>query len=649
MQLLNERHGPLLDLIGPLLSTVDQNLVNTMLNTLLIWLQQPGWAKKIYSALLWVANRVTPKEADVLNAGLAEYWLDSAVPEARCLGLRLIARMYTLQGAPLDMPGQRYAVVALDASRKGRSSHVAESGQGIYVHYAGRVDTYMFSMGQRKPTACPGQIPTTAQLRPLFNLPRLLAGALEGLGNCAPSHMHFLLAWTSENILDADDLDEVVFHDRIIIASPDEKAVRWRNDLDFVRVNRNPSSQDFLMVEEKINQCLGQRLAALEPDDWWVVLKPHLSYDPIDIEGICDQLESWAVCLDQPEPSAPFAESTEETLPDKARIIACTILWMVKANLYHCLNLLREWLAAPPEDLRNLMGQACCKLIFNVYGQQVPPPSFETLGPVLSLAPIIIETKNWGAIESVLRAVRSWLIAPDWANNILNGVLAADVTGPSVRRINLLSILVDNTSGDYREKLKQILEEWRSDPNAPAAVARIAEQMSLRLALGEGGKFPELLEGSVYGLILLDSSRESNPALAQVAIQMIKELENTNYGKKFSPVVCRMGQRLPVEIGTQSSTADELLPKELSPLPCLAAPLLEQVDPHRVGFILILANGLILDVEDWIDDWNDVPIIQYSSIRTNISVYPPPVVAIHVEEKSAVQKIIGYVVGMTKG
>ena len=94
-----------------------------------------------------------------------------------------------------------------------------------------------------------------------------------------------------------------------------------------------------------------------------------------------------------------------------------------------------------------------------------------------------------------------------------------------------------------------------------------------------------------------------------------------------------MGQRLPVEIGTQSSTADELLPKELSPLPCLAAPLLEQVDPHRVGFILILANGLILDVEDWIDDWNDVPIIQYSSIRTNISVYPPPVVAIHVEEK----------------
>lgn len=248
MQLLNERHGPLLDLIGPLLSTVDQNLVNTMLNTLLIWLQQPGWAKKIYSALLWVANRVTPKEADVLNAGLAEYWLDSAVPEARCLGLRLIARMYTLQGAPLDMPGQRYAVVALDASRKGRSSHVAESGQGIYVHYAGRVDTYMFSMGQRKPTACPGQIPTTAQLRPLFNLPRLLAGALEGLGNCAPSHMHFLLAWTSENILDADDLDEVVFHDRIIIASPDEKAVRWRNDLDFVRVNRNPSSQDFLMV-----------------------------------------------------------------------------------------------------------------------------------------------------------------------------------------------------------------------------------------------------------------------------------------------------------------------------------------------------------------------------------------------------------------
>jgi hypothetical protein len=62
-----------------------------------------------------------------------------------------------------------------------------------------------------------------------------------------------------------------------------------------------------------------------------------------------------------------------------------------------------------------------------------------------------------------------------------------------------------------------------------------------------------------------------------------------------------------------------------------------------------LANGLILDVEDWIDDWNDVPIIQYSSIRTNISVYPPPVVAIHVEEKSAVQKIIGYVVGMTKG
>lgn len=629
--LVETRHAPLLRLIGPILRLAaltrrrNKETLQKLVDTLEILLRNNAdWGQRIHAELLKVVNRATFNERWLLRNVLSDYFLTSEQAATQRIGQALIARSYVMDGVPLDMPARRYGVLALDGSRLGRlAARAAKMGRRLYERLDGRVDMYAFLMGEAKIRARPGQAPTTAQLRSTDNYPRLLSGALERLPNLEQEQIHFVLALTWDKILDAEDLDESSLQDKLIVASPDE-AVKWRDEMAFIHLN-------IQSIENKLNEHLGQQIAALSASDWWATLEPYLRSDPTDIDQICAQLDRWAVNLDDVEESKHPGDVT--------RTLACTILWLVKVDFARSLSLIEQWLEGSVEEPQGAMGLACAKLLFNVYREQKPLSSPDTLGPILDLVPPMARTRDWGAIEVVLRTMRCWLAERKWARYLLS------------TRANLFPILVDHTPPQKHRRLKQILNQWLKDEDAPEAVYQAAERMLIRLVLGEGRKLPELPKDQKYGLILLDASRRRTKTLAEIAIKVIKELLNRETSKDyFVPLTCRLGQRMPVAMKKQIPSLEELFPPGFPVLPRLAAPLLEQIEPEQVGFILLLTNYSTIDQEYLLESWKNMPIFLYRT-ASNKSDWPPSITLIPQQRnlQSAARVIVNSLINTMKG
>jgi hypothetical protein len=620
VMLVERVHRPRLGLVAPLLQTAvkarstgspdcmteTRAALNAVFQTLETWLTQNTeneWASAVHGALLRVVNRATLDERRMLQGVLTAHLLASENARTRHIGQALNARCAAMDGLPMDLPGRRYGVIALDASNRRGWLPFIEAVRSLYLHLDGRVDTYLVMLGNAQVAIGPAQIPPLADFRSQGDFPRLLAAVLARHSALNPAQTYFVLAVSGGPILDAEDLDSSAWQDKLIVTGPDPTA-KWRDDLSFVGISRNLDDDDLRRIENRVSQQLGQRLAVLDPDDWWPTLAPYLSYAPTDLDGICAQLSAWATNLDHVEDSKHPGDVTHT--------IACTVLWLAKVEFDRCLALLKAWLLQTEDETRRIMGLACAKLLLNVYCRQTPPARFETLGPILGIVPALVQARDWGAILAVLQAIHTWLRDPAWASHILTSSAAGAERGcdPGV---DLLTLLADHTPAVNRNDLKQLLGTWRAEKDAPDALRQAADRLLIRLLLGEGGKLPDLPAGQQYGLILLDASR-TRGHLARVAAQLAKELQaNTNTKDKFYPLICRLGQKIPVAVKGQTPTVEELTPAGLYALPRLAGPALDTLMPQQVGFVTALCNGVILDEEDWHERWKGVPAFAYSS------------------------------------
>jgi len=205
IQLLEERHGPLLDLVDSLLST-DEETVDTVTRALLVWLQRPVRASQIHSALLHVVNRAKREETSVLRASLSRQWLDSDSMDAQRIGRSLIARSYVMDGVPMDMPGQRYGIIVLDASREARMNRVcARTGRKLYERFDPQIDIHIVRMGETRRLAEPGQLFSSTDLQAEHDRPRILMPLLEEFD---PHSAYIALALTWGPIIDLDDAQD---------------------------------------------------------------------------------------------------------------------------------------------------------------------------------------------------------------------------------------------------------------------------------------------------------------------------------------------------------------------------------------------------------------------------------------------------------
>ena len=604
IQLLEERHGPLLYLVGPLLST-DEDTVDTVTRALLVWLQRPGWAGRIHSALLHVVNRAEKKEeAGLLRESVSRQWLDSDSMDAQRIGRSLIARSYVIEGVPMEMPGHLYGVIALDASREARMNKVcARAGRRLYERFDPQVDMYVVHMGETQALATSGQSISTIDLQADHDMPRILMPSLEELD---PSRAYFALALAWGPIIDIDDACAGPWSDRLIVAVAKDQD-EWPEELRTVPVDRLMSKHGLNAIEDTVRERLAQALAALSPEEWWLMLHEYVQVKPPDIEAIVDKLNSWVDQLDNVEYS--------QHPGDIARIITCFILWLAASNLPRCVEVIRTWLTNE-DELSRLIGAACGKTLFRIYAQCDPAPPIQSHAILLELAPLLAK-QGWSEVEAVLYAARRWAVQPEWSDRL--------ATRPDGSLSELMQ-LVDAVTPESRNALADALTDWlatEDDETAPETVVKLAERLQLHMALGAREPLPDLPEGYTYGLIVVDASSRDNRSrnrLAKLASSVIKRLSERNQ-ETLRLLVYRLGQDYPVAGPGQKPDAEVLVPPSLGCRPRLLGPLLEIHSMEQVGFVLLLTNGPILDQDDWSDTLWSERISVYSEVDDG---YPQP-------------------------
>ncbi len=695
--LVDTIHLPLLKLVEPILSRTaagndtDYAPLKTVILMLQTWIvSKPGkeWVDCIHAELLKVCNRTEYQARFLLRSMLSMTFMRSSEIEARTIGQALLSRSYMMDGVPTDMPGQRYGVIAVDASTWGwiGASHL---GQLLYERLDGRLDTYVYPMGQTEWCVKPGQLVKPTDLQTNYSFPRLVISGLDIMVQSARidlSQLHFVVSLAWGAILDVADWDNSQYQERIIVAGLEAlidvdaphktHSIRWREDKDIIPLKVQNIYDDLDTIERYLNGYLAAQLASLTSDEWWTTLDTYHSeieegVSP-DVDLVCQQIDKWAGNLDNVEQSRHPGDVT--------RTIACTTLWLAKVDFARAITLVMTWLDAFQDDTRYYMGLACTKLIFNVYSKVSPLSLNQAESLILDLAPKVIKTGEWGAIEAVGDALYHWLPDSRLSNYIKYGVSIEDdgvedtleletvpkaeyqtpsnqvdgtpsggtsfLESKSTRpRINLLDFLVDHTNKRNIQNLQSLLGKWvgREFINVPKYATKeekeevqlenkrikhlreIAEYMQVRLMVGKEGRFPEL-SNQKYGLILLDVSRTARSRrdrrkfitmAIEVARYMSKDIEGLE--ANTYPVIARMGQRYPITIKSQNIQKKDILPRQFPYLPRLTAPLIEQLEPEQVGFIILLTNEGPLDEDDWFEKWRKyrIPILLYTNYKRN--------------------------------
>jgi hypothetical protein len=166
-------------------------------------------------------------------------WLDNDSKKVRSVGQALIARSYVMDGIPMDMPGHRYGIIALDASEEARQSRrAAQLARRLYETFDPLIDVTIVRMGQKQVLTKAGQPVSTSDLQPSHAQPRLLMCPLEDIDL---SKSYFVLALTWGRILDSNDLDLSQWAKHLIVVSVGNK-VEWPKNLEVISID-SPGSE----------------------------------------------------------------------------------------------------------------------------------------------------------------------------------------------------------------------------------------------------------------------------------------------------------------------------------------------------------------------------------------------------------------------
>lgn len=598
VQLIEERHKPLLDLIGPLLRT-DQEVVNTILQALLEWVRRPDWLPRVHHALLKAANRATEDEAIRLIDGLSHEWLNSDVFDARRIGQSLIARACAILGMPVDLPG-RYIAVILDGSRGSRLNRLsALLGRELYERLDSQVETRVAQLGDIRVFAQSSQPVSTSDLQMDYAKANLLMPPLEQLDQ---STLHFALVVTWGTIADFEDALAASWRDRLLVAGT-RRQPEWPESLEVISINSDDLEHSRKLTEAAARVCLARALASLPADDWWSTIGEYVQCLPSDVDTIAVKLNSWIGQLDTIESSRHPA--------DLVRVIVCTILWLAKVDVGRSVKIIRDWLNTAGDSdeskLAQSVGAACGKALFRLHMHIDPPPSVETHDVLLSLAPSIAQL-DWNSIAAVLEAVRRWAVRTEWATRLL-----IRPGGTHSEFVELIDIAAQN---NY-EALVSALETWPELTDTkpiPESVVQLLRSLRLRIALRTRKPLPPLGEGQSYYLVVVDvagRSDQSRRRVGELAGKLVKRL-NEEHKDRLLALGYKLGYDLPIRVLGEQFAPEAFIPANGEDRPALLGQILEAYAIEQVSFVVLFTNNAVLDEDDWRNTaWSD-RVFRYS-------------------------------------
>ena len=584
VRLIIERHEPLLALVGPMLKA-DEDAIRTILLALRYWIQQDGWATRVHQALLQTITRASFTERTRLADLIADEW-DNDNSVVSVIAQSLITRARLVDGFPADVYQGDSSIILCDSSllarrQRGigaRLTRLIASDIAVVapVSTGGLGFALVYPQDGTTPNAGVVLAPTIA--------PRLVTPVLEAL---AGPETPLVLVITWGRVLDLEDACASPWADRLLLgtmgAIPD--LPENVNQVEVTLPINIRKAADQLITAARIH--LVRHLAKRDTADRWKRIIPLLHQETPDLLAIDTQLETWITELDNP-PERPDT--------DPLRAIIATMSWMLAADLPACVERLVRWLS--DTDMRHqLAGGATARALFYLMGVTTPTPDVEHSDRLLHLIGPLA-SQGWASTLAVLFAVRRWVRTQSWIERLLS---PADGTPAELLQ------LVGSLDATDQQRLANLLKTWAiplpdDDPDhTPARIARVREQIALRVALGSGHSLPALTDGQTYGILIVDTSIARHPLrlnLARVASFAIRELRK-RYGSALQVLVFRLGQTTPLTGPTEQPSPDVIAPPDAALPPRLLGPLLDRMPLAQVRFVVLLSPTPASDEEDW--------------------------------------------------
>lgn len=639
------QHQPLLDLIKPLLTT-EFEIIDIVMSTLLMWMDDTEWHLIIHKALLDIANHASDLEHQALREGIVQHWMTSENEAARKIGQALLLRSYVMQGYPVDLSGHHFNLLAIDNSRaaKRRLQNV-NLGRHLYHHMLAWSDLALIQLGHTRSRIVPGDYPNAnwAKLLSRYPTPRLIYPPLNETCNKIQSHSITIVSWGP--VADFED----AFPPPLAAAScilAIETGDEWTKPLPSLGIN--DISREFIyklhepfsvlhlpsitdkdthnLVFVWLHSQIAKDLALRDPNIWWKILAHHFPQGPDNLDEIYDTLGNWASDIVQHE-SNVFPD-------DSARRVACTLLWLAGVEVEQCTRLLSNWVTEGatedgviPPTPRRLLGIACTKMLFDLYGPYATELSAEKASALLHLLPMLNNVPDPSLVKTILIAVRHWLTVSTLHNELVNT--------NSKTFESLVELLRNPALEQNRDELLAILQYWkhplkqRGEEDSVNTTRQLAEQLSLYLFTGDSIHLPPIESGQQYAFIVFDASGIDNPErrhFALVAQTLIEELRESM--EELMILVFHLGSMYPIPIQNGDIKAEKLLPSRIERRPRLLAPILEQTSIDNVRFVLLFTGGPVIDQADWEQRWQErVKIYSMRKVvpwSGDLEVYPYP-------------------------
>ncbi len=559
------------------------------------WLRSPVWREALVGSLLELSRNANSQGRARLREALSRYWSESPFPEAREIARALIARSYAMAGVLTDLPELGRCLVVVEPEliqervpQRGNDAEAkrkAERREGAILQILAMVEARMhvtvLLLGEQVATAR-----TKGGLRLTSDLPlqRLMT---PGVRNVAPDGVRMVVLLASGPVIDLEDgLDSVRAEHKLVIAANCELEVPLGAEL--LRVGRDLSARDLEAVEAKLLLICARAQAALDPTGWEPLLERlgvnigHLDTVPGAV------LAAWA---------AQLSELPADTGgQDPAKKILCALLRLAAADLDACLRIVRTWLTEGT-GLERRMAAAASIALFRavtdapaIWGGLAPQRTFDELAEPLARS-------GKDGTDAMLETVKRWLAEPALAE-----VLAGAVEDGRCRLLRWAEEAAPQQVEAFQEALKPLrkaLEDAELGPNGEILDA-VFDRLRVRLAMGRPRPLPGLAVGETFGVIVIDASAR----WGQLAADLFSRFNQPTTSLK--PLLYRLGERWP------SWVAGDPNPKQtdLSPvgvrLPRLLGPILKELSPAAVSFLVVLSGEMWIDGEDWIDSpWRE--------------------------------------------
>lgn len=560
------------------------------------WLLSPVWREALVGSLLELLRTADSQGRARLREALSRYWLESSFPEAREIARALIARSYATAGVLTDLPELGRCLLIVDPEliqervpQRGNDAEAkrkAERREGAILQILAMVEARMhvtvLLLGEQAATArTNGGLRLTSDL-PLHRIMR------PGIQSIAPDRVGMVLLLTARPVIDLEDgLDSVSAEHKLVIAVNCELEVPLGTEV--LPVGRDLSARDLETVEAKLRLICARAQAALDPAGWEPLLE-RLGVSIAELDAAPEAtLAAWAAQLDQ-------IDKFSGGRPDPAKKILCALNRLAAADLDACLRIVRAWLTDGTDMERPMAAATAVALLRavtdapGIWGGLASQRTFDELA-----GPLARSGKD--GTDAMLETVKRWLAEPALAE-----VLAGAVEEGRCRLLRWAEEAAPQQVAAFQEALKPLRKSLEAAELGPSGevLDAVFDRLRVRLAMGRPRPLPALAAGETFGVIVIDASAR----WGQLAADLFSRFNQPPTSLK--PLLYRLGERWPSWVAGDPNPK----PADLSPvgvwLPRLLGPILNELSPAAVSFLVVLSGEMWIDGEDWIDSpWRE--------------------------------------------